>query len=298
MGEIRAIDDTEVDAVLDLITAQQADPATGTCYLGTERNDLRLELEDLGSAWPDSVLVAIDEGRVVGAALADTDIELGRSWILGPWVTKGWSTWARPLLEAAVATCPPEIVAHEISADLANVRMAALAEQLGWKASVPNHVFVLSAGASTDWPPDDPRVRLPRADDFAAIDPLHNAEFPDTYLPTRQMLTDGIAGERIVAVSEADDGRFLGYASGRVQPGGAGYRDCIAIDPAARGIGAGLGLLVTISRRIVAASPQHNVNLTVQQHRSDAVALYRKLGFELETTIVGYSSPTLTRTEP
>lgn len=296
MGEIRAIDAAEVDEVLDLITAQQADPSTGTCYVGTERDDLRLELEDLGAAWPDSVLVAVDDGRMVGVTLADTDTELGRSWIFGPWVLEGWDTWARPLLEAAVATCPPGIVAHEISSDVANVRMAALADQLGWVASVPNHVFTVGADALTDWPADDPRVRLPRADDFAAIDPLHRAEFPDTYLPTRQMLVDGLSGDRIVAVSEGENGRFLGYASGRVQPDGAGYLDFIAIDPAARGTGAGLGLLVTICRRIIAAAPRHDVNLTVQHHRATAIALYRKLGFVLETTIVGYSSPTLDRT--
>lgn len=294
MGEIRAIEAGELEAVLDLITAEQADPATGTCYLGTVRAELLLELEELGEAWPGSVLVAVDGGRLVGVTLAETDSELGRSWIYGPWVTgEGWSTWARPLLDAAVALCPPEIVAHEISSDLANLRMAELAKQLGWSASVPNHVFTATAEVTAAWPANDVRVRDPKADDFAAVDPLHQAEFPNTYLSTRQMLADGVARERIVAISEAPDGRFLGYASGRVQPDGAGYLDFLAITPDARGSGAGLGLLATICRRIVSEAPQHNVNLTVQHHRAPAIALYRGLGFTLETTIVGYSSRTV-----
>ena len=291
MTTIRRIADGEVEALLDLITAEQADPATGTCYIGTERNELRLELEDLGDAWPGSALVVDDDGRLVGATVTDADTELGRSWIHGPWVTGAyWDEWARPLLEAAMAACPAEVSDHEISGDVANVRMAALADDLGWRRSVPNHVFVADQAATADWPTDDRRVRKVRADDFAAIDPLHNAEFPNTYLPTRQLVDQSVSGDLISMVSEDDDGRFLGYASGRVQPDGAGYLDFLAIDPDARGSGAGLGLMVTISRRIISVAPQHNVNLTVQDRRTAAVGLYRRLGLTLETTIVGYSS--------
>ena len=50
----------EVDALLDFIVDRQADPATGTCYIGTEREALRLELEELGDAWPGSALVVTD----------------------------------------------------------------------------------------------------------------------------------------------------------------------------------------------------------------------------------------------
>ncbi|MFT3860340.1 GNAT family N-acetyltransferase [Micropruina sp.] len=295
MGQIRAMADDEIETVLDLITAEQADPSTGTCYIGTTRAELRLELEEL-DGWPARALVAIDDGLLVGATIADVDTELGRSWIFGPWVPgEAWHTWARPLLEAAIEGCPAEVTNHEISADVVNRRLAELAAGLGWKTSVPNHVFRVTADTVTGWPADDPRVRPPRSDDFAAVDPLHALEFPDTYLTTGTMLAEGTSGERIVAVSEADDGRVVGYASGRVQPDGSGYLDFIAITPDARGTGAGLGLLVTVGRRIVERAPQRDVNLTVQHHRAPAIALYRRLGFTLETTIVGYSSPALSR---
>ncbi|MFT3971061.1 MAG: GNAT family N-acetyltransferase [Micropruina sp.] len=285
----------ELSALLDFIAGRQADPATGTCYLGTDRESIRLELEELGDdAWPGSALVVTDEsGRIVGATVTEADAELGRSWINGPWAADGyWDAVARPLVEAAVAQCPPEINAHEFSGDVLNQPMADLAAELGWTASVPNHVFVAKADAASDWPADDPRVRAPRPDDFDAIAPLHAAEFPDTYLSTRQMIDEGIAGDRITVVSEAD-GVLLGYAAGRMQPDGAGYLDFIAVTPEARGSGAGLGLMVTVSRRIMAAAPGGDVNLTVQDHRSPAIGLYRRLRFGLETTIVGYSSPRL-----
>lgn len=285
----------EEEALLDFIAGRQASPATGTCYLGADRDALRLELEELGDGvWPASALVVTDDqGRIVGATVTEVDPELGRSWIHGPWASEQhWDVVARPLLEAAVALCPSGVDHHEMSGDVANRPMAGLAAELGWTASVPNHVFVAGAGAASGWPADDPRVRAPRPDDFAAIDPLHAAEFPDTYLSTQQMIDEGIAGSRITVVSEAG-GEVLGYAAGRVQPDGAGYLDFIAITPEGRGTGAGLGLMVTVSRRIMAAAPQRNVNLTVQDHRAPAIGLYRRLGFDLETTIVGYSPPRL-----
>ncbi|MFT4297244.1 MAG: GNAT family N-acetyltransferase [Micropruina sp.] len=292
MSQPRPVASDEIGELLDFIAARQADPATGTCYLGTEPESVRLELDEFGDAWPGAALVVTDaDGRIVGATVTESDAELGRSWIYGPWAADGlWDAVARPLVEAAVAGCASGIVQHEISGDVLNHPLAALAAELGWTASVPNHVFVVRADAVAGWPSDDPRVRPARADDFAAIDPLHDAEFPGTYLPTRQMIDDGIAGERITLVSEAD-GTVIGYGCGRVQADGAGYLDFVAVTPAARGTGAGLGLTATICRRIIEAAPQHDVNLTVQDHRAPAIALYRKLGFDLETTIVGYSSP-------
>ena len=176
MTSIRRIADGEVDALLDLITTEQADPATGIAYIGTERDELRLELEDLGDAWPGSALVVADGARLVGATVTDADPDLHRSWIHGPWVSADyWDAWARPLLEATIAACPAEVTDHEICGDVANVRMAALAAELGWRSSVPTHVFVADQAAVPGWPTDDRRVRTLRATDVQAIDPLHNA---------------------------------------------------------------------------------------------------------------------------
>lgn len=293
MSTIRTIKPDEIEAVIDLIVELQADPATGTCYIGAERDGLLLELQAFPDTWPARTQVVVDGETLIGASVADIDTELGKSWIHGPWVRGDqdqWDAWARPLLDAVIAGFPAEIVEHEMSSDVANVRMEALAAELGWKRSVPNHVFTADAAAAATWPADDPRVRELTADDAAAVQPLHDAEFPNTYLPTKQLVERSLAGKQISVVSEAAS-QFLGYASGNVQADGTGYLDFLAITPDARGTGAGIGLLATIGRKIVTAAPEHNLNLTVQDHRAQAVGLYRKFGFNLDSTIVGYSSP-------
>ena len=75
-----------------------------------------------------------------------------------------------------------------------------------------------------------------------------------------------------------------------MQPDGDGYLDYLAVPDAARGHGAGRDLLVAIGRYLVDAAPHHDVNLTVQDHRTPARRLYESLGFELQLSMVGYSS--------
>lgn len=283
---IRRARPDEHEAVLDLIAAEQSDLARACCYVGTERAGIAAELDDLDVDWRDTLLVAETEGRVTGAVLADYDTDLGRSWIHGPWVPGAWAGPARALVEAMVAALPQGITDHEISADVAHTAMAALAADLGWPASEPNHVYVADAGIASAWPADDPRVREPRADDLPDLQPLHDQEFPATYYPARRLLEGAASGEFLVGV--ADDGEFLGYAAGRIQADGEGYLDFVAVPDAARGRGAGRALVVTVGRRIIAASPRGTLNLTVQDHRVPAQRLYEALGFRREASIVGY----------
>lgn len=292
---VRPAIDVEPDLALDLIEQEQQDPSRACIYVGTERPGIAAELDDLDVDWRDTLRVAVTEGgRVIGAVLADWDLEVGRSWIHGPWVDgssdeEPWLPLARDLLDAAVSVVPPEISAHEISADVAHEQMAALAAERGWQPTEVNHVFVADAAASRAWPGDDHRVRDPRPEDAEAIAPLHDQEFPATYYSLDRILSGAVTGEFLVAVAE--DPGFLGYAVGRVQADGEGYLDYLAVTDDARGRGVGTALLATLGRRIIAAAPRATVNLTVQDHRGPAVALYERLGFRRECSMVGYRSP-------
>ncbi len=288
----------ELDAVLELIAGEQADLSRGTTMLGDERDGIAAELDDLSPDWRSTVRVARDGGELVGATLVEWDEDSSRAWVFGPWVPGDdgtWERWATALLESGLSQLPPDVDRVELGGDVTNVRMAALAEELGWTTSEVSHVFAADAAAASAWPDPTGSLRGATAADREAIRPLHDQEFPATYAPVERLLPDEPDGRFHVVVAEAlsdsSGPRLLGYAAGRVQPDGDGYLDYLAVSDAARGHGAGRDLLVTISRWLVEASPHHNVNLTVQDHRSPARRLYESLGFTLQLSMVGYERP-------
>ena len=121
-----------------------------------------------------------------------------------------------------------------MAGDVANVRMAALAEELGWPASEVSHVYAASATAAAGWPDPVLTIRPATAADRETIRPVHDQEFPATYAGLERLLPDEPDGKFHVLVAE-EGSRFLGYAAGRVQPDGDGYLDYLAVPDAARG---------------------------------------------------------------
>lgn len=281
----------QVDAALDLVTAAQQDPRTACVYVGTEREGIRAELEDLSPPWTQTLHVAERDGVVVGAVAADWDEETGRSWIQGPWAVDddAWSRFGRPLLDAAIGQVPAGIDDHEISADPVNAGMASLADELGWHRSSVNIAY--EAKSDEGWPTtDDASQTTPRRatpEDTAAVSALHTDAFPGTYATGRQLVEDD---ERITLVLDGADGELLGYASAEVQADGAGYLDFIAIAPGARGRGLSKVLLAAIGRAVLAASGGHTVSLTVKEDNAPAIALYESFGFTRAAELVGYRS--------
>lgn len=282
------------DAVIDLIVAQQVQPERHIPYLGDSHDGIVAELDGLETAWTDHLHVAVgDDSSVIGAAFADVDEELGRAWIHGPWVAgddDAWARWATPLVTAVERSLPSGMLDIELSGDTRNARLAALAASLGCEASEINWVYTLPVERAVAWPAgvDGPTVRPAVDVDATAMIPLHDLEFPDTYLPIERMLSESAAGERTTVVAVDDTGVPLGYASGEVQADGAGYIDFLAVDPTRRGRGAGRALVVDLVRRLLPDVTTGAVHLTVQDGRAPARALYERLGFTLELGLVGY----------
>ena len=290
---ITPVEADALDEVLDLVATEQAERSRGTTMLGDEREGVAAELDDLEPAWASTVRVAREDGRVVAASLVEWDEENARAWVFGPWVAGGddaWARWARPLVDAALAQLP---------AGSTGSRWPATSRTSGWPRSPRS-----SAGrparsttctpprptAAAGWPDPVLTIRPATAADRETIRPVHDQEFPATYAGLERLLPDEPDGKFHVLLAE-EGSRFLGYAAGRVQPDGDGYLDYLAVPDAARGHGAGRDLLVAIGRYLVDAAPHHDVNLTVQDHRTPARRLYESLGFELQLSMVGYERP-------
>ncbi len=279
------------DEALDLVVAAQADPATSCPYLGTGRDGVVAELDDLDLPWREHMLVCVRDGRVVAAAVADHDLELGRSWLHGPWAVDDavWEASARALVDALVDRLPDGISDHELCGTPANTRLAALAASLGWAAGPVNVSY--ETRTVDGWPPPDPAVRPATEADLGGVAAIHDDAFPGTYHSARQLVADP---DRFTVVADDAAGRLVGYASAQVQPDGGGYLDFIAVAPPARGHGVGTRLLATIGRAVLDAAPAHRMHLTVTGD-NPAVRLYERFGLTRGAELVAYRS---TRPDP
>jgi len=299
-GSITPVAPADLDAALDLIASEQAELSRGTTMLGQERDGIAAELGEVEPDWTASVRVARQDSRIVGAVVGDWDAGMGRAWILGPWVAgddEAWRHWARPLLDSALTQLPPGTDRVEMAGEVANVRMAALAGELGWTTSEVNHVYTADEQTASAWPDPVLAIREATSADRETIRPLHDQEFPATYAGVDRLLPDEPDGKFHVILAE-DGPRLLGYAAGQVHPDGEGYLDYIAVPDAARGHGAGRDLLIVIGRWLVGHAAKHDVHLSVQDHRTPARRLYESLGFRLQLSMVGYGKPQDSPVEP
>jgi ribosomal protein S18 acetylase RimI-like enzyme len=290
-------DEDELDEVVAFIAAQQARPERRITYVGDEATGIAAELDGLEPPWATTVRVVRDGGRITGAVAAEWDEELGRAWIQGPWVddddAEAWRATADALVDAALAQLPATVTRPELAGELVHERLAALAAARGWTASEANHILVADAAVVAAWPDVDPPgegLREATAGDVAAIAVLHDAEFPDTYASAAMLVEGQLDGSRVVLVADAAGGGpgIAGYAAGEVHDDGEGFVDYLVVDPAARGRGVGRQLVVAVAHRLLPRSSRGRVALTVQDHRTPARALYERLGFRSEGSIVAY----------
>ena len=268
--------------LLAFIVAQQADPATATAYLGDEADGVAAELDGLDQPWLETARVTVEDGRIIGATLAEWDEEVGRAWVYGPWAIAGrFAELGEPLLRAVAPQCPPGIAEFEVSGDVANTGLSDLAQRLGWRASKVNHAYEIAAAEAAGWG-STPGVRPATDADLTALAALHEAEFPSTYATTAQLLT-----RHTTLVVERDD-RVVGYASGQLQDDGLAYIDFMAVAASHRGQGLARGLIGELARLLVAAGDPPKVHLTVEEDREPAIALYESLGMRRALSLRGY----------
>lgn len=292
-----SLEQDELGDAVAFIAAQQAHADHRISYVGDDPTGIVAELAGLEPSWLTTARVLRDGTHIVGVVIAEWDDDLGRAWILGPWVAgdgEGWMTGAATLLEAALAQPPPTVTRYEMSGDVANRRLAALATARGWTPTEPHHLLVADAAVVSAWPAGGGRlaasVRAAGPDDVGAIAALHDVEFPDSYASAAQLVDGQVDGSRIVLVAADGGGGVLGYAAGEVHNDGEGFIDFVAVDPGARGAGIGRDLVMTMARRLIDRSGLGRVCLTVQDHRTPARTLYERLGFRSEGSLVAYRS--------
>lgn len=276
----------ELDAVATFAAGLQVRPEQRTAGLGRTPAEIGVYLESWATPWHDKSRVADLDGALVGFAACEPDEKLGRAWIYGPLVAEDeWDAIADHLLTDVMAEAPPAIADFELSGDLANVRLAALAQRHGFAAGVPH--FLLTLDATMIAPSAAGGViPLPREHEHAFV-ALHDLLFPGTYYSGAQLLERAADGTQTVLALVAD-GELVGYAAGRLDEAGDGYVDFVGVEPAVRREGYGRALVLALCRTLGDDHPIGRVTLTVSSENGAALALYDDLGFRRESSSVGY----------
>src|SRR5918994_3251947 len=108
----------ELTDIVAFIAAQQVHPDRRVSYLGTDAAGIIAELDALKPPWLTTARVLRDGRRITGAVITEWDDDLGRAWIVGPWVLgvgDAWMAAAVALLDAALAELPPTVTRYEMS---------------------------------------------------------------------------------------------------------------------------------------------------------------------------------------
>jgi hypothetical protein len=98
----------ELNDIVAFIAAQQAHPDR-ICYVGTDVVGIVAERDGLEPSWVSSARVLREGARITGVVTTEWDDDLGRAWIVGPWVVgdgDAWTAAAVALLDAALAELP------------------------------------------------------------------------------------------------------------------------------------------------------------------------------------------------
>jgi ribosomal protein S18 acetylase RimI-like enzyme len=272
--DLRAATGDDLDAICALAGRCQADPDRAIPYLGDV--DLADEIAEV-DGWPDTGVVALDEGRIVGWLHAERDPEMGRIWWYGPFVdplvTHGSTAAA---LYAAAAPWRSSFGEEELCCDERSTSLPPFARAEGFTEE-PASLALRYEGPAPD---PVPSIDAPANDDErAAVIALHDELFPNTHSPGTMIVQPDRRTSRVVV-----DGLVAGYLAVKDEADGSLYIDYLGVRPDLQGRGYGR-LLVT---HALSCAEGRIAHLTVRAANTPARRLYAAVGFTEDITIVPY----------
>jgi ribosomal protein S18 acetylase RimI-like enzyme len=287
----------ELEALARFVAELQQRPESNVPFFGRTPGDVAAELESWSPTWSESCLVAEDGGRIAGFVGADADEELGRAWIHGPFASAShWPVLADELLTACIELVTARGVRDlELAGDVANTRLRQLALGHGFEPRSASKSLTITRDRALELPPEHvPPLEAGLVDAFVA---LHETLFPATYYSGAQLVAQHARGDAVV-LALVEDGELTGYAAGRIDATGQGYVDFVGVTERSRGGGRGGRLVTALCRTLVARSDCTHVALTVYEDNLPALAVYDRLGFEPEASMVGFRRRPLRGQDP
>ncbi len=270
--DIRLATADDVPAMADLAAGLQGRPERYIAYLSFEAPSIATEIAEIED-WEAVSAVAMVGEEMVGWLVGELDLEIGRVWWLGPYVSApNWEVVADALLLHAEARLPAEINQQEMAVEAAFVDLSTWSERYGFHAD-PGSVAVALEGAVGGSPV---ATRPVGPSDGETVGALHDRLFPDTHYTGRQIVES--TDPRHIRLAAEIDGAVVGYVALEHHADDSGYVDFLGVDEAHRGAGIGGGL-VAAGASLLRERGCGRIHLTVREDNAPARALYARLGF-------------------
>jgi len=284
----------EVDRFAAWITAENLRPERHVAYVSIDAEAVVTEIRDLTPLGPGGFLVIRDGDGYSAALGVESDAEVGRAWLWGPFVTAGpWQDTADTLLTAAENLLPAGIRELELAADTRHAEMATLAERHGFVSMGPGSRFLHCSRehAATMDLAEVPALD-PAYDDQLAV--LHPTCFPDPYFTAAQLREMHGEAKRLLGIVE--EGRLLGFAFAQAPaPPQESILDFVGVAKEARGRGLGEKLCRGVMHWAFSGPGVDALSLSVRNDNTAAAALYEKLGYTLDRVAVGWRKQRISR---
>jgi ribosomal protein S18 acetylase RimI-like enzyme len=197
----------DLAAVVEFIAPLNAQAEHRIGYVGDTPEEIARDLLKYGAI--DVAFMARQNGQLVGFMAIDVDEELGRSYLIGPWVDAAeWDEIANHLVHECLANVPDNATEQiEMFFGIANHNVSRLGSTLGFETY--KDVRTLRFHRS-DLDNVAPGTAIPVATrHHESVMELHDRTFPNTHLPGRRMLEELGDNKACFVRSESDE--VLGY---------------------------------------------------------------------------------------
>jgi ribosomal protein S18 acetylase RimI-like enzyme len=292
VGNLRSFASGDRDAVVDLsrraigrLELQVGNP------VWVSRDELESEVADWEPAAEETLVVAEEEGRVVGFGGVEIPRGFDHAELFGPLVAgdaSGQKLGSR-LLDASVAEARDRGARALIGAvGTRNTAGRILLERMGFRPrGRPQATYRLDPGSHrpATGSPESVDVRLATPDDLAAALELYHECFPDGRFPEAVWRESIDAGTVYVA---ARDGRVVGVLN--IDPSDRWIYHLGVVEAERKG-GVGGFLLSRALEHYWARHPGQTLGLDVNADNVPAIRLYRRQGFAPWLVLQNYELP-------
>ena len=245
-------------------------------YLGDRPEEIAQDLLEYGAI--DNAFIARRNGDLVGFLAIDIDEELGRSYLLGPFVDHDeWDGIAHRLLEKSLDLVSDNATKQlELFFDLANDNVTRLGQALGFESYKDVRTYRFERSELARIGPGTATPVEPRH--HGSLMKLHDQTFPNTHLLGQRLLQGLGRGKACFVRTESDE--VVGYVYLEVDDTtGSASVEFVGTAQGARGQGIGADLVRTGLNWMFGFESVSETWLVVDEDNAGAQRLYERLGW-------------------